>query len=211
MAEIVPARSSDTKADILNAARRVMSRHGFAGLSTRRVADAAGMPMSQIRYHFGSKEGMILALFEDMNAVLLNRQQAMFNDPSLPLSAQWDRACDFLEDDIASGYVRVLQELISAGWSNPKIGAAVVESLDGWQGLIVELARQMERRLGRLAPMNAEEIAALIGIWFLGAESQILLGRDTERMPIRRSLRRIGDILRRLENPPDESPPDRGG
>jgi AcrR family transcriptional regulator len=199
LAGAATTKTDDTKKAILQAAQKVLSEHGFAGLSTRRVADAAEMPMSQIRYHFGSKEGMILALFEDMNAALLDRQQAMFSDPSLPLSKQWDLACDFLEDDINSGYVRVLQELIAAGWSNPAIGAAVVESLDGWQELLVDLARRMEKRLGRLAPLNAEEIAALISVTFVGAESQILLGQDSHRMPIRRALRRIGEIMRRLE------------
>ena len=31
-------------------------------------------------------------------------------------------ACDFLEDDLDSGYVRVLQEMIAAGWSNKELG-----------------------------------------------------------------------------------------
>ena len=76
------------------------------------------MPLSQIHYHFGSKQGMVLALFEYLNAQLLDRQNALFGDPTLKLSEQWDRACDYLDDDIASGYVRVLQELIAASWAD---------------------------------------------------------------------------------------------
>jgi hypothetical protein len=34
---------------------------------------------------------------------------------------QWDRACDYLDDDIASGYVRVLQELIAASWVDSEL------------------------------------------------------------------------------------------
>ena len=45
---------------ILVAVREVVLESGFAALSTRAVADRAGVPLSQIHYHFGSKEQMIL-------------------------------------------------------------------------------------------------------------------------------------------------------
>ena len=35
----------------------------------------------------------------------------------VPLWRRYEQACDFLEDDLESGYVRVLQEMIAAGWS----------------------------------------------------------------------------------------------
>ena len=60
---------------------------------------------------------MVLALFEYLNAQLLDRQNALFGDATLKLSEQWDRACDYLDEDIASGYVRVMQELVAASWS----------------------------------------------------------------------------------------------
>ena len=106
------AKKPETSTTLLEAAKKVLRQNGYAGLSTRDVAAAAGVPLSQIHYHFGSKQGMVLALFEYLNAQLLDRQNAMFGDPTLKLSEQWDRACDYLDDDIASGYVRVLQELI---------------------------------------------------------------------------------------------------
>ena len=33
----------------------------------------------------------------------------------VPLWQRYEQACDFLEDDLESGYVRVLQEMIAAG------------------------------------------------------------------------------------------------
>ena len=50
-------------------------------LSTRDVAAAAGVPLSQIHYHFGSKQGLVLALFEYLNAQLLDRQNAIVRRP----------------------------------------------------------------------------------------------------------------------------------
>src|ERR1700682_7321 len=134
-------KKAETSTTLLEAAKKVLRQNGYAVLSTRDVASAAGVPLSQIHYHFGSKQGMVLALFEYLNAQLLDRQNAMFGDASLKLSEQWDRACDYLDEDIASGYVRVLQELIAASWADAEIGKVVRAGLLGWVNLVTELAR----------------------------------------------------------------------
>jgi AcrR family transcriptional regulator len=59
---------------VLEVAKKVVWQSGYWKLSTRDVAAAAGAPVSQIHYHFGSKQGMVLALFEYLNAQLLDRQ-----------------------------------------------------------------------------------------------------------------------------------------
>ena len=101
MARAVTSRKPDTAIVLLEAAKKILRQNGYAGLSTRSVAEAAGMPLSQIHYHFGSKQEMVLALFEYLNAQLLDRQNALFGDAKLKLSEQWDRACDYLDEDIA--------------------------------------------------------------------------------------------------------------
>src|SRR5690348_18011766 len=115
------AAKADTSIVVLEAAKKVLRQKGYSKLSTRDVAAAAGVPLSQIHYHFGSKQDMVLALFEYLNTQLLDRQNALFGDTTLKLSEQWDKACDYLDEDIASGYVRVMQELTAASWSNPVV------------------------------------------------------------------------------------------
>jgi AcrR family transcriptional regulator len=189
----------ETSTMLLEAAKKVLRQNGYAGLSTRDVAATAGVPLSQIHYHFGSKQGLVLALFEYLNAQLLDRQNAMFGDAGLKLSEQWDRACDYLDDDIASGYVRVLQELIAASWADAKVAAVVRTAVMGWCDLIVDTARKAERKLGALGPFTAEEIGAFTANAFIGAESLYLLGLEKKGSPIRQSLRRIGDLIRGAE------------
>jgi AcrR family transcriptional regulator len=193
------AKKPETSVTLLEAAKKVLRQSGYAGLSTRAVAAAAGVPLSQIHYHFGSKQGMVLALFEYLNARLLDRQNALFHDSTLKLSEQWDRACDYLDDDIASGYVRVLQELIAASWHDPAVANVVREGLIGWFNLISELAHKAERELGALGPLSAKEVAALVGIAFIGAESLYLLGAEKKGVPVRQALRRFGDLIRNAE------------
>jgi len=189
----------ETSTTLLEAAKKVLRQKGYAALSTRDVAAAAGVPLSQIHYHFGSKQGMVLALFEYLNAELLDRQNAIFGDASLKLSEQWDRACDYFDDDIASGFVRVLQELIAASWADAAVAQVVRTALMQWVDLIVGTARKAERELGGLGPLTPEEIGAFAVNAFIGAESLYLLGLEKKGSPVRQALRRVGDLVRSAE------------
>lgn len=201
MARVTAERVEQSRRDLLLAAQNVLVAEGFAGLSTRRVAETAETQMSQIQYHFGSKEGMILALFEYMNAGLVDRQATTFDDASLSLSQKWLLACDYLEEDFASGYVRVFQELIAAGWSNPKIGDAVRTALAHWHKVLTVLTRELVEEYGTPEPFTPDSIAALIASAFVGAEALILLGYEEQIHPVRQSLRQIGEALAALEPP----------
>lgn len=191
-----------TRMAILAATKRALRDSGYSGLSTREVALAAGVPLSQIHYHFGSKQGLVMAMFEHENAQLLHRQAEMYADPSMSLSDQWDRACDYLDEDLRSGYVRTLMELWAAGWSDPDVARLVRDSIGGWMELLTKVARRAEKRFGSLGPFSAEDVAALVGAAFIGAEAYLLLDFESKRIPVRRALRRFGDAIRRLEAAP---------
>jgi AcrR family transcriptional regulator len=150
-----------------------------------KVADEARY-LSQLHYHFGSKQGLILAVLEVENQRRLARQQNMYAEDA-PLWQRYERACDFLEDDLDSGYVRVLQEMIAAGWSNEELGGAVRSLVGGWFALLIEVAREAEQRYGALRPFTAEEVGTLVGAGFVGAESlllrSVLTGRPYRSAP----------------------------
>ena len=197
---VATARKAETGTALLEAAKKVLHQKGYSGLSTRDVAAMAGVPLSQIHYHFGSKQGLVLALFDYLNNELLDRQTALFGDPALTLSEQWDRACGYLDDDIDSGYVRVLQELIAASWSDPEVAKVVRAGLMGWFELIADVARQAEKELGSPGSFSPEEVAALVSMAFIGGESLYLLGAEKKGAPVRQSLRRVGDAIRIAES-----------
>ena len=199
-------KPSATRSTILEAARRRLLADGFARLSTRGVAESAGVPLSQLHYHFGSKQQLILDLLEQENSRRLERQIEMYGEDR-PLWQRYEQACDFLEDDLESGYVRVLQEMISAGWSDPIIGARVRELLQSWLELLVGVARQAEATFGPLGPFPPDELAALIGQAFLGGETLLLLGFDRRHWPVRAALRRFAQVIRELEEAETKDPP----
>jgi len=203
---LVRTDSTATRTDLLAAATHVISARGYSGLSTRRVAENAGVPLSQIHYHFGSKLDLVLAVLEEQTRALLERQTAMFSS-DMPVWKQWEQACDFLEDDLRSGYVRLLQEMIAAGWSDDRIGAAVKDQLTGWHELLTDVVRAASVRIGGLGLFTAEELATLAVSAFLGAEQMILLGFGEEEVPARSALRRIGELMRDVEEGEDRDRP----
>jgi AcrR family transcriptional regulator len=193
--------TAETRDRIITATRDLLLADGHANLSTRRVTELAGVPLSQIHYHYRSKQGLILAVLEAETEKLLERQREMFDAPE-PLWVRWDRACDYLEADLASGYVRILQEMIAAGWSDPQVAVAVRGLLRGWYSVLAEMVRAEHERGQDLGPFTPDEVAALMGTPFLGAEELILLGVTESTLPIRSALRKVGSILRQVAADP---------
>src|ERR1700712_1620763 len=103
-------RGDATKARILDAARDVLVERGYSGTSTRAVAEEADTQLSLVHYHFGGKQQLLVAVLEREDAALLARQRELYARPG-PLSEKWRIACEFLDDDVESGYVRALWEL----------------------------------------------------------------------------------------------------
>src|SRR5262249_16119783 len=137
----------DTRLRILAAAKGVLLDVGYAKLSTRGIAEAAGVPLSQIHYHFRSKQNLMLAVLDMENRTRLARQAEMY-EADKPLWEQWLQACDFFDDDLESGYVRVLMEMTAAGWSDQEIAEAGSAQVQGWVDLLADVAQRAAKRLG---------------------------------------------------------------
>lgn len=187
-----------TKSTILEAAKQELVESGYSSLSTRSIAQRAAVPLSQIHYHFGTKQNLVLEVLEEENRSLLERQARLYQS-DMPFWKQWEQACDFLDDDLASGYVRVLQETTAAGWGNEEIASAVRSNLEGWMQLLTDTAERAGKQLGGLGPFTSREIAVLAGAPFLGVEALVLLGFEESDLPMRSALRKVGDVLRGLE------------
>ena len=56
--------SIDTKEQILDAAEKLFAEHGIEAVSLRSIISEAGVNLAAIHYHFGSREGLVEAVFE---------------------------------------------------------------------------------------------------------------------------------------------------
>ncbi len=91
--------------------------------------------------------------------------------------------------------------MIAAGWSEPAVGSAVRSLLVGWYEVIAEAIQRAAPAVGSFGPFTTRELATLVGNAFLGAEALLLLGFDRRTLPIRSSLRRVGQLIRDWEEP----------
>lgn len=85
----IQARSKVTVAAIVEAAARILGDQGWAGFTTNKVADAAGVSIGSYYQYFPDKHSLVEAIrhrhLEDCLAVLKN---AVAGETSLPLFAQ---------------------------------------------------------------------------------------------------------------------------
>ena len=116
-----------------------------------------------------------------------------------PLWRRYEQACDFLEDDLESGFVRVLQEMIAAGWSAPDIAEAARDLSPAGSSCSPMSPRRLPTSFGGLGPFSPAEVATLIGNVFMGSEAMLLLGFDRHGFRSASSLRRIGEVIRIAE------------
>ncbi len=90
-----PARR-DTKARLMDAGEQLFSRHGLEAVTIRQINRTAGQRnTSSLLYHFGSKEGLIEAIFADRFAGINARRHAMLDviaqqagEPDIPALAR---------------------------------------------------------------------------------------------------------------------------
>ncbi len=59
-----PPEERDSRERLLREAERLFMAHGFAAVSTREICTAAGVKQPSLYHHFGSKEGLYLAVVQ---------------------------------------------------------------------------------------------------------------------------------------------------
>ena len=116
---VAQTRSPSTKDQILRAARFVVQRDGVADLSIRAVAAEAGVNLALVHYHFHSRDGLLLAVLEDLDAGACSpASTTCTTDPTRRSPTTGARRVEYYRQDLQSGYVRVLFELAAHGYAN---------------------------------------------------------------------------------------------
>jgi len=79
---------SETRTGLLDAAEQMMLDEGYAAVTSRRVADRAGVNSGLVYYYFGTMDELFLAVFRRRAEWMLERQaEALASDQ--PLWALW--------------------------------------------------------------------------------------------------------------------------
>jgi len=84
----IGAEDSKTRAELLDAAQRLMLEEGYAAVTSRRVAAKAGLKPQLVHYYFRTMDDLFLALFRRGAEQNLERQARALASPQ-PLRALW--------------------------------------------------------------------------------------------------------------------------
>jgi len=195
--------AGETKARILEAAFRRLATEGYAALSTREMAREAGVNHALINYHFGSKDQLVIAVLDEANRKLLERQQAMYAAPG-SFAEKWAQARRFYRGDLASGFVRVQAELWAASLSNPGLREKFLPRIRAWKKVVndgvADAVATLEGCGVQLpAPFTAEVIACWISEFWIGMEFADLLGASEDRKSHQAALGAMETLLHDLD------------
>jgi AcrR family transcriptional regulator len=198
-------RGQATRDRIIDAAKEVLIEEGHANASTRAVAERAGVRLSLVHYHFGGKQGLLVQVLERENAQLLERQRELYSAPG-PLAEKWRIACDLLDDDVGSGYVRLLWELWSAGLADPELAAGWRAATAGWRDLLADVFATWAEQLDIELPLSPRALACFTANLFQGIEVEMLAGVTEADAPHREVLDAVGALIARVESQSRVSP-----
>lgn len=159
----VPMVSSEaTRRALLDAAERLFAEAGLEGASVRDITKAAKANLGAINYHFGTKDGLILAVFTRRLKPLNDRRLALLDaveangspETALPLEGVLDAflrpMVDQQADEIenSQAFIRLLCRCFQE--RNPQLESLVYEQFG-------EIVRRINTALLRAVPGLPEE------------------------------------------------------
>jgi AcrR family transcriptional regulator len=157
------ARSAAEEA-LLDGAERLLVEHGHAGITTRRLAEAAGVNHGLVHYYFGSNENLLARALERFTERLIERQRALYAADG-PFLEKWRTAMRHLIADDAT-YEKIWLELQALAWNDPGLRERLRDVNAQWRAVLTEALAEPHRELG--IPMPLEALVSLVITFNLG-------------------------------------------
>jgi AcrR family transcriptional regulator len=161
---------------LLDAAERLLVEVGHAGITTRRLAEEAGVNHGLVHYYFGSIENLLARVLERYTADLTARQRAMYAAAEVPFIEKWRQAMRYLvAEDVA--YEKIWFELQSLAWNRPELRERVTHVNDEWRAVLTEAFAEPRERYGIEMPLDA--LVSLVMTFNEGVILERLSGIET--------------------------------
>jgi AcrR family transcriptional regulator len=168
------ARSAAEEA-LLDAAERLLVEVGHAGISTRRLAEEAGVNHGLVHYYFGSIENVLVRTLERFTERLIARQRELYAS-DLPFIDKWRTAMRYLMSEDVT-YEKVWLELQALAWNREELRERVAAVNAEWRGVLTEAFAEPHERYGVEMPLDA--LVSLVMTFNEGIILERLLGIET--------------------------------
>ena len=174
VAKVSIARSTAEEA-LLDAAERVLVDAGYAGITTRRLAEEAGVNHGLVHYYFGSVENLLVRVLERFTERQIARQREMYA-AELPFLEKWRTAMRYLMNEDRA-YEKVWLELQALAWNNPELQSRLADVNAEWRSVLCDAFEEPHRELGIALPLDA--LVSLVMTFNLGVIVERLGGVET--------------------------------
>ena len=169
-----PARAAAEEA-LLDAAERLLAGAGHAAVTTRRLAEEAGVNHGLVHYYFGSNENLLVRALERFTGRLIARQRELYA-ADLPFADKWRTAMRYLVSEDVS-YQKIWLELQALAWNNADIAERLAWVNAEWRAVLTEAFDEPRRELGIALPLEA--LVSLVMTFNLGIIVERLGGIET--------------------------------
>ena len=160
---------------LLDAAERLLVDVGYAGITTRRLADEAGVNHGLVHYYFGSNENLLVQALERFTERLIDRQRELYA-ADLPFVEKWRTAMRYLVSEDVS-YEKVWLELQAFGWNNAGLRERLARVNAEWRAVLTDAFAEPHRELGIAMPLEA--LVSLVITFNVGIIVERLGGIET--------------------------------
>ncbi len=131
-----------TKGRIVDAAFQTLKEEGFAGTSARAIARRGGFNQALIFYHFGTLNDLLLATLDKTSSDRMSRYRDSIGK-ALNVDEKIQTATRLYREDLESGHITVISELVAGSLARPDLGPEVVARMEPWiefaEGVITDL------------------------------------------------------------------------
>jgi AcrR family transcriptional regulator len=170
---ITSARAAAEEA-LLDAAERLLVEVGQAGITTRRLAEEAGVNHGLVHYYFGSNETLLVRALERFTARLIDRQRALYA-ADMPFAEKWRTAMRYLVSEDQS-YEKIWLELQALAWNNRELQTHLARVNAEWRAVLTDAFATPHRELD--IPMPLDALVSLVMTFNLGIMVERLGGVD---------------------------------
>jgi AcrR family transcriptional regulator len=128
---------------IVESAHGVLLTKGYAGFTTRAVAEAAGISQGNLAYHFKTKQDLLRAVVAHLIELYSDRLRRLLEQLDIEKSDAMDQLVRYLWNDTTSeNVVRVFREL----WAIALDDAVVKDAIDDFYDEVMEDVVESLRR-----------------------------------------------------------------
>lgn len=195
---------SAARAEVVRAVERALSKHGYAGLTTKNVAAESDKSEAFFFYHYDTKDDLVVAFLDW--AIERNRERlaALDDDPVVRLYDALDVLVGDPTDDVDRGINVAMMELLSHAPHNDRFRERLTAYEQSVIDLFVEIVREGIEG-GVFRDVDPEDVAGYLLVTANGtAGAAMALRMDAVDAAVRRELDRYlrTTVLREGVSPP---------